>query len=282
MLAAARVALVDHADDLVVLGRVQGGEGQVLQVPAEHLEPSRLARGQHLQGRPGRALLLVGRLELQGAHVVEPVGKLDDQHSEIERHGHDHLADGLGLGGVAELHLVELGHPVDQVGDLVAEVLAGLLQGVAGVLHCVVQQGRDQGGGVHAELGQDGRHRHRVGDERLPTGPLLAPVLPLGDLVGRVQQAHVGPGIAPLVGRDQCLERGLGALAVGEGVHGAGGQGPDTAAERPRLGLGLGGRAVRPGHLAGVRHGAVDLEAHRHLSASDPEACDCTPPVTLW
>src|SRR4029453_1512862 len=39
VLAAARVALVDHADDLVVLGRVQGGEGQVLQVAADHLEP---------------------------------------------------------------------------------------------------------------------------------------------------------------------------------------------------------------------------------------------------
>ena len=58
----------------------------------------------------------------QGAHVVQPVGELDDQHPDVARHRHDHLADGLGLGGVAVLHLVELGDPVDEQRDLVAEV----------------------------------------------------------------------------------------------------------------------------------------------------------------
>jgi hypothetical protein len=211
---------------------------------------------------------------------VEPVGELDDQDPEIEGHGHDHLADGLGLGGVAELHLVELGHPVDQVGDLVAEVGPGLLQGVAGVLHGVVEQGRDQGGGVHAELGQDGGHGHRVGDERLAAGPLLAPVLALGHLVGLVEQAHVGPGVGGPVGGDQRLQRGLVGRTVGEGVHGAGGERAHAPAQRPRRRRR--GRVPRPGYRGGVGHGAVDLRPHSSPHSRPPGTCWCRPPRLLW
>jgi hypothetical protein len=70
---------------------------------------------------------------------VQPVGQLDDQHPDVTGHGHDHLADGLGLGRVAVLDLVELGHPVDQLGDVRAELTAQLSQRVGGVLDRVVQ-----------------------------------------------------------------------------------------------------------------------------------------------
>ena len=60
------------------------------------------------------------------------------------------------------------------------------------------------------------------------------------------------------MGVDQRLQRGLVDLAVGEGVHGAGGERAHPSAERPLRG----GRRPRVGHLGGVRCDAVDLEAH--------------------
>ena len=53
---------------------------------------------------------------------MEAVAELDEQDADVLGHGHDHLADRLGLGGLAVLELVELGDAVDQQGDLVAEV----------------------------------------------------------------------------------------------------------------------------------------------------------------
>jgi hypothetical protein len=53
------------------------------------------------------------------------------------------------------------------VGDLVAEVGPGPLEGVGGVLDGVVQQRRHQRGGVDAQLREDAGDRERVGDERL-------------------------------------------------------------------------------------------------------------------
>ena len=71
--------------------------------------------------------------EGQRAHVVQPVGELDDQHPRVLGHRDDHLADRLGLGRVAELDLVELGDAVDQQRDLAAEVGAHLRRGVYSV-----------------------------------------------------------------------------------------------------------------------------------------------------
>jgi hypothetical protein len=70
---------------------------------------------------------------------VQPVGHLDHQHPRIARHRGDHLADRLALGGVAQLDPVQLGHPVDEMADLVAEIRRQCLQGVTGVLDRVVQ-----------------------------------------------------------------------------------------------------------------------------------------------
>ena len=123
-LVACRRALGHQADDLVVHLGVQGGEREVLQLPLDrvHAEPvgQRCVDLERLAGDP---LLLVLPEEPQRAHVVQPVGELDDQDPDVLAHRDDHLADGLGLRGVAVLDLVELGDAVDERGDLVAEVL---------------------------------------------------------------------------------------------------------------------------------------------------------------
>jgi hypothetical protein len=127
-------------DDLVVPLRVQGGEGEILEFPLDgvHAQPVGQRR-EHLERLARLALLLLGRQEAQRAHVVQPVGELDHQHARVAGHRHDHLADRLGLGRRAELDLVELGDPVDEMGDLGAEVGGDVVQGQPGVLDGVVQ-----------------------------------------------------------------------------------------------------------------------------------------------
>ena len=178
--------------DLGVLLRVQDREGQVLQLPLDgrHPEPVR-ERRHHLQRLAGLLRLLLRRQEAHRAHVVQPVGQLDDQHPGVAGHRDDHLADGLRLGRVAELDLVQLGDAVDEVRHLVAELLAQPVQRVVGVLHRVVQQRRHQRGGVHAQLGEDRRDGQRVRDVGIAGLALLARVLRVGHLV-RVLSAAPG------------------------------------------------------------------------------------------
>ena len=192
---------------------------------------------------------LLRRQEAQRAHVVQPVGQLDDQHPGVAGHRHDHLADGLGLGRVAVLDLVQLGHAVDEMGHLGVEVVLDVVQRVAGVLDGVVQQRGHQRGGVHAQLGQDGRHRERVGDVRVAGLAQLAAVLLLGDVVRPLQDAQVGLGVGGPVGGDQRLQHRLDAgRALPAGGEPAGQPGPDPApvgrrvrlaAGRQRLGFGV-------------------------------------------
>ena len=129
VLVAARGAPLDQADDLFVDLRVEGGEREVFQLPLDrvHAQPVR-QRGVDLEGLACLRLLLGLGQELQGAHVVQPVAELDDQHPDVASHGHDHLAGGLGLGRLTVLDLVELGDAVDEQRDLVAEVVAQLIE----------------------------------------------------------------------------------------------------------------------------------------------------------
>jgi hypothetical protein len=100
-----------------------------------------------------------------------------------------------GLRRVPVLDLVELGDAVDEAGDLVAEVLAQDVHRVVGVLDGVVQQGGAQRGRCHAELGEDGRDRERVGDVGVAAAALLVAVVPLGGLVRALDDRQVGLGV---------------------------------------------------------------------------------------
>jgi hypothetical protein len=128
----------------------------------------------------------------------------------------DHLPDRLRLGVLAVEDLVELGHAVDQVGHLGAEVAVQRLQGVGGVLHRVVQQRGDQRGGVHAQLGEDLRDGEWMGDVRLAALAQLAAVHALRDAVRAAQGGRIRPGVDGAVGADQGGDR---VRAVGPGQH---------------------------------------------------------------
>jgi len=207
VLVAAGGALGDQPDDLVVHLGVERGERQVLQLPLDGVHPEPVSqRGVDLQRLAG---LAVGGLPADvapGAGVVQPVGQLDDQDPDVPAHGDDHLAHGLGLGGVAVLDLVKLGDPVHQASDLVAELGAQRLQRVVGVLDGVVQQGGSDGGRRHPELGEDAGHGQRVSDVGVPALALLTPVGALGDDVGLLDQRDISPRVVGPQRAQQRLE----------------------------------------------------------------------------
>src|SRR5665647_3189302 len=98
-------------------------------------------------------------------------------------------------GGFPVRDPVQLGHAVDKLRDLLAEVLTQLVEGVLGVLHRVVQQRRGQGRWGHPEVGEDRRDGDGVGDVGVTAAPRLAAVGLLRGRVGALQQPDVGLGL---------------------------------------------------------------------------------------
>ena len=101
--------------------------------------------------------LLLAAPVLGRAHVVEPVGELDQDDPRVVRHRHDHLPVVLGLGLLAALEADprQLGDALDQVRDVGAELAADVVDRRLGVLDDVVEE---RGGDrllVEVELGAD-------------------------------------------------------------------------------------------------------------------------------
>src|SRR3546814_20172946 len=108
-------ALLQHR----VADRVQRAEAQVLQLGLDQVHAQALRdRRVDLQRLAGDALARLRRLRAQGAHVVQAVGELDQDHAQVARHRQQHLAAALGrrLLAVLDLALVALGYAVDQFG----------------------------------------------------------------------------------------------------------------------------------------------------------------------
>ena len=191
--------------------------------------PSRWASGRvDVEGLPGRALLRLAAHVAQRAHVVQPVGELDHQHPDVARHRHDHLADGLGLRGVAVLDLVELGDPVDERPDLLAEVDRQLVEGVRRVLDRVVEQRGHQRRLGHPDVREDRGDRERVGDVGIPALAHLGAVHLLGGDVGPLQQRQVGLRVVGPHGVEQRLEHRVAGLALGAHPRQPGAHAPST------------------------------------------------------
>ena len=145
-----------HAPGQVLVGAgIERFETQVLELALDARDPQAVGeRRVDLAGLGGDALHLLGAQELDGAHVVDAIGELDEDHPEVARHRQQHLAEVLGLRGLAavEVQAGELGDSLDQSRHLAAEVLLDLLQGDGRVLDHVVEQGRAGDRGVEAAL----------------------------------------------------------------------------------------------------------------------------------
>ena len=202
-------ALVDHLLDLAVAPRVQGREGEVLELPLEGVdaEPVR-ERRVDLERLLGLLdLLRLGHVR-ERAHVVQPVRELDDQHADVARHRDDQLAVVLGLVLLlaVEVDLRQLGDAVNQRGDLAAEEALDVVEAGAGVLDGVVHQGGGDRGAVEPEPGADARAAEGVGDERLARVADLRAVPVVGEHVGAPD--HVPVHVRVVLGHlsDELLE----------------------------------------------------------------------------
>ena len=234
--------LVDQALDLLVLARVQGGEGEVLQLPLDRVDAQAVRdRRVDLQGLLGLVDLLLLGHRADRAHVVQAIGELDEDDPDVRGHRDHHLAVVLGLRLVAagEGDAGELRDAVDEQRDLVAELLADLVEAGGRVLDGVVQQRGAQRLGVQAHARADLRDADRVHDEVLAR---------LAALVGVV-----------LAGED---ERALDAVAVDlqRGVVGVLLDDREEVAEQAAVGLGEVGGDRRQRVLLGVLD-AIDRDA---------------------
>ena len=170
--------LDEAADDRLSPVRVQDAEGDVLELLAHplHAHPAG-ERAEDVHGLARLALLLLGLEVADGPHVVQPVGELDEQDPQVLRHRHQQLAEVLGLLVLdrRQLEVGQLGHPVDQLRDLVAEPERDLGIGRERVLDGVVQQRRDDRRVVELLLGEQHGDRHRMAEvglaARCGTGP---------------------------------------------------------------------------------------------------------------
>ena len=150
-------ARLDGVLDLVVGDGIDVLEGQVFEFAADFAHAQAVRDGRVDVQRLARDLLLPLRREkLQGAHVVQAVGQLDQDDADVVHHGQHHLAHVFGLRffGRGEIDLADLGDAFDDVGDLLAEFGLDLVDGDGGVFDRVVQQAGGDGRGVEPHLGQ--------------------------------------------------------------------------------------------------------------------------------
>ena len=184
-------------DDLVGVG-VQHLEGDVLQLVPHRLHAHAACQGcvdVHRLLRDAHPLLRSHMLE--GSHVVQAVGELDQQHAHVARHGEKELPQVLGLGGFLgdEVELGDLGQAIDEGGNLGAELLLDFRFRRLGILDRVVKKGSGNGGRVELHLGQDGGDFQRVVEIGFPRGALLVAMRLHGIDIGPVEEVLIRIGV---------------------------------------------------------------------------------------
>ena len=180
-----------------------------------------MRQGDEDEHRLGEDLVaLVFGHELDGPAVVEPVGELDQHHAHVvvERQqdalevlGLEALRGGFALAVLVVEHGLDLGQAVHQGGDLVAEQVADVLDGVGGVLHDVMQEGGADGLAAEADLRHDDvRHGERVEHIGLTRAPADVLVGLVGKFKGPAHRVHLR-FILAAGGRD-LHQRGVGLV----------------------------------------------------------------------
>ena len=124
--------------------RVLELETQVLQFRLDLIESQTVGqRGIQVERLARNLVLLVGRLGVQRAHVVQTVGYLNQDHTDILAHGEQQLLEVLCLsrGLFAKDASADLCQSVDDLCNLRTEHVLDILNGEVGILHNIVEQG---------------------------------------------------------------------------------------------------------------------------------------------
>ena len=134
---------------------------------------------------------------MERAHVVQPVGELDQEHADVVAEREQEFAQILGGPLILRLglDLAEFGHSVDQPGDVLAEMLFDLLRSGERVLDRVVEDRGDDGLVVELEVGENPRDLDRVAEIGVARGPHLGAVRLHREDIGAVDQPLVRVGI---------------------------------------------------------------------------------------
>lgn len=268
---AARV-VDDQLPGVLVLLGVQDREDEVFQLGLERLDAEALGEGdQHVAGHLGDARLFLRAHHAEGPHVVQPVGEFDRHHADVVAGRDQHLAEGLRFGGGAVVDLLQLGDAVDQIADLVAELLADLIQRHFRVLDGVVEQGGGQRRGLGAQLGEDQGHGQRVRDVGLAALAHLAAVRGLREHPRPAQGFQFGVGVVGAVRLRHVPDRVRQPVARGGSQQCGPAQSPqvDPRTSLPAVRWGHSrferGRALRGGRCGAWRRGIRRLRTHGHL-----------------
>ena len=189
--------LQHHRLDLDVALRVQHREREIFELPLHVLDTESVReRRVDVECLLRDPLLLPVGERSDRAHVVQPVGELDQQDSHVLGHSDEHLAHRRGLLRLlgVELEAVELGDAVDDRADIVAELGDEIGERERGVLDRVVQQRAGERDVVEAEVGEDHRDAERMRDVRVARPPHLVAVRIARHDVGPLDERHVGIG----------------------------------------------------------------------------------------
>ncbi len=175
-------------------GGVQVLERQFFQLGCNRMNADRAAQRRiDLQRFAADPLALLRLHEMQGAHVVQAVRQLDQQHPHIARNGQDELAKVLSLTCMLGLEFQprKLGHALNKNGDLLAEHIRDVVPGGRGILDHIVQQGGDDRRCIQPIMRQDACHLDRMGKIGIARGPQLRAMHLHRIDIGLVQQGLV-------------------------------------------------------------------------------------------
>ena len=166
-----------HVLELGVLPRFEGRKAEVLELVFDLADAEAMGERsvdvERLLGSTSTFPILIDGPN--GAHVVQPVGQLDQQDAEVLRHRHEHLAHRCGLLRLLRIEVdpLELRNPIDDRGHVRAERRIEVVECDTRVLHHVVQDRGRERHIVHAELGQNHGDGERMGDVGLAGLPAL-------------------------------------------------------------------------------------------------------------
>ena len=195
-----QIALTDlarlrhHACDALVGVGFKVEEGQVLEFPFNGAHAQTVGQGRiHVHGLAGLKQATVLTQGRKGAHVVQTVGKFDDDNANVFGHGEEHLAQRkrLLLVHAIDFDVGELGHAIDELGHRIAKQAGHIGKRGLGILDGIMQQRGAHHIAVHLEIGQNDGHLDGMVDVHLTRATLLVAVLLGSKAVGLLHLREV-------------------------------------------------------------------------------------------
>ena len=162
-----RFGLAQFLLDLSVFLGLPVAQAQILELTLDRVQAQPVRKRRvHEVGLPRNLELLLPLHAIEGPHVVQTVGNLNEDHADVIAERKQHLPKILRLGALRRIENPRnLGQPVDDGPLPLAEHPLDVVQRHPRVLDCVVQQRTDDARGVEPHLlGAYPRHRNGMED----------------------------------------------------------------------------------------------------------------------